>query len=73
MRRSTATTYMSAVDGKRVVDWEAEMRAFNRKTTDLTKFKAYIQKKNEREALNARLALVLQRVHLPQAQARQQS
>ena len=44
------------VDGKRVVEWEAEMRAFNRKTTDFTKFKAYIQKKNEREALNARLA-----------------
>ena len=41
------------VDGKRVVEWEAEMRAFNRKTTDFAKFKAYIQKKNE---LNARLA-----------------
>jgi hypothetical protein len=32
------------------------MSAFNRKTADFTKFKAYIQKKNEREALNARLA-----------------
>ena len=41
------------VDGKRVVEWEAELSAFNRKTTDFTKFKAYIQKKNE---LNARLA-----------------
>ena len=41
------------VDGKRVEEWEAEMSAFNRKTTDFTKFKAYIQKKNE---LNARLA-----------------
>jgi hypothetical protein len=26
------------VDGKRVVEWEAEMSAFNRKTTDFTKF-----------------------------------
>jgi transposase len=42
------------VDGKRVEEWEAELSAFNRKTTDLAKFKAYIQKKNE---LNARLAL----------------
>ena len=41
------------VDGKRVVEWEAEMSAFSRKTTDFAKFKAYIQKKNE---LNARLA-----------------
>jgi hypothetical protein len=41
------------VDGKRVVEWEAELSAFNRKTTDFAKFKAYIQKKNE---LNARLA-----------------
>jgi hypothetical protein len=41
------------VDGKRVVDWEAELSALNRKTTDFAKFKAYIQKKNE---LNARLA-----------------
>ena len=32
--------------GKRVVEWEAE----NRKTTDFTKFKAYIQKKNELNA-----------------------
>jgi hypothetical protein len=41
------------VDGKRVAEWEAELSAFNRKTTDFTKFKAYIQNKNE---LNARLA-----------------
>ena len=41
------------VGDKSVVEWEAEMSAFNRKTTDFTKFKAYIQKKNE---LNARLA-----------------
>jgi hypothetical protein len=41
------------VDGKRVVEWEAELSAFNRKTTGFAKFKAYIQKKNE---LNARLA-----------------
>jgi hypothetical protein len=47
------------VDRKRVVEWEAEMSSFNRKTTDFTKFKAYIQKTNE---LNARLARVLQRV-----------
>jgi hypothetical protein len=32
------------------------MSAFNRKTADFTKFKAHIQKKNEREALNACLA-----------------
>ena len=41
------------VDGKRVAAWEAELSAFNRKTTDFAKFKAYIHKKNE---LNARLA-----------------
>ena len=41
------------VDGKRVVEWEAELSAFNRKTTDFERFKAYIHKKNE---LNARLA-----------------
>lgn len=41
------------VDGKRVVEWEAELSAYNRKTTDFAKFKAYVQKKNE---LNARLA-----------------
>jgi len=41
------------VDGKRVVEWEAELSAFNRKTTDFAKFKAYIQKKNE---VNACLA-----------------
>jgi hypothetical protein len=43
----------TTVDGRRVVEWEAELSAFNRKTTDFAKFKAYIQKKNE---LNARLA-----------------
>ena len=35
------------------MEWEAELSAFNRNTTDFAKFKAYIQKKNE---VNARLA-----------------
>ena len=41
------------MDGKRVVEWEAELSAYNRKTTDFTKFEEYIRKKNE---INARLA-----------------
>eukprot|EP00963_Diacronema_lutheri_P013002 scaffold2167_cov363-Pavlova_lutheri.AAC.22 len=41
------------VDGKRVVEWEADLSAYNRKTIDFERFKAYIQKKNE---INARLA-----------------
>jgi hypothetical protein len=40
------------VDGKRVVEGEAES-SYNRKTMDFVKFKTFIQKKNE---LNARLA-----------------
>jgi len=41
------------VGGKRVMEWEADLSAFNRKTIDFERFKAYIHKKNE---LNARLA-----------------
>ena len=39
--------------GKRVVEWETELSAYNRKTTDFERFKAYVAKKNE---VNARLA-----------------
>jgi hypothetical protein len=41
------------VDGKSVVEWETDLSAFNRKTTDFERFKAYVSKKNE---LNRRLA-----------------
>jgi len=56
------------VDGKRVVEWEAELSAYNRKTMDFERFKAYIQKKNE---INARLAPFYNRYifHFSQAQA----
>ena len=35
------------VDGKRVVDWEAELSTHNKKTTNFVRFKAYVAKKNE--------------------------
>ena len=41
------------VDGKRVVEWEAELSVYNKKTTDFERFKAYVAKKNE---MNVRLA-----------------
>ena len=42
-----------AADGKKVVEWEAEMSSHNKKTIDFEKFKAYVGKKNQ---VNARLA-----------------
>jgi transposase len=41
------------IDGKSVVEWETELSAYNRKTTDFERFKAYVAKKNK---LNRRLA-----------------
>jgi transposase len=41
------------VDGKRIVEWETDMSAFNRKTMDFESFKTYIHEKNK---LNTRLA-----------------
>lgn len=41
------------VAGKHVVKWEAELRVYNKKTTDFESFKKYVAKKNE---LNRRLA-----------------
>lgn len=35
------------VDGKTIVQWEAELSFFNKKTLDFDRFKAYISKKNE--------------------------
>lgn len=43
----------AVIDGRRVVDWEADMSAYNKKTLDFDAFKVYIKKKN---ALNLRLA-----------------
>ncbi len=41
------------IDGRRVVDWEADMSAYNKKTLNIEAFKVYIKNKN---ALNGRLA-----------------
>ena len=41
------------VDGKSVVEWEAELSDYNRRTTNFVEFDAYIHKKNE---VNTRLA-----------------
>ena len=41
------------IDGRRVVDWETDMSAYNKKTLDFEAFKTYINHKN---ALNLRLA-----------------
>ena len=35
------------IKGKRVIDWEADMSSYNRKTTDFKKFKEYIKNKNK--------------------------
>jgi hypothetical protein len=41
------------VDGRRVIDWETDMSAFNKKTLDFEEFKIYLRHKN---ALNLKLA-----------------
>jgi hypothetical protein len=41
------------VNGRRVVEWEADLSAYNKKTLDFEAFKVYLQHKN---ALNVRLA-----------------
>jgi len=41
------------VDGRKVVDWETDMSAYNKKTLDFEAFKTYIKHKN---ALNLKLA-----------------
>jgi hypothetical protein len=41
------------IDGKRVVEWEAELSAYNKKTTDFERFETYVTKKNE---MNLQLA-----------------
>jgi transposase len=35
------------IDGKTIIEYEAELSKFNRKTLDIMEFKKYIQKKNE--------------------------
>jgi hypothetical protein len=41
------------IDDKRVVEWEVELSAYNKKTTDFAAFETYVAKKNE---MNVRLA-----------------
>jgi hypothetical protein len=41
------------IDGKCVVEWEAELSVYNKKTTNFETFKDYVRKKNE---MNVRLA-----------------
>jgi hypothetical protein len=43
----------TVIDGRRVIDWEADMSNYNKKTLDFEAFKVYIKHKN---ALNLRLA-----------------
>jgi len=40
------------IHGKTIIEWETELSKMNKKTLDITKFKAYIQKKSE---INGRL------------------
>ena len=40
------------IHGKPIIEWETELSKMNKKTLDITKFKAYIQKKSE---INGRL------------------
>jgi len=47
------------IDGKAVGKWEEELSAFNSKTLDFKKFKAYLKKKNE---VNAKLAAFYQKL-----------
>jgi len=41
------------IHGKTIIEWETELSKMNKKTLDITKFKAYIQKKSE---INGRLS-----------------
>lgn len=41
------------IGGKRVIEWEAELSAYNKKTADFEGFKASVKKKNE---VNKRLS-----------------
>eukprot|EP00835_Amoeboradix_gromovi_P005779 NODE_583_length_6431_cov_0.491788.p2 type:complete len:247 gc:universal NODE_583_length_6431_cov_0.491788:3943-3203(-) len=43
----------TVIDGRRVVEWEADMSAYNKKTLNFKAFKVYLKHKN---ALNIRLA-----------------
>ena len=43
----------TVIDGRRVVEWEADMSAYNKKTLNFEAFKVYLKHKN---ALNMRLA-----------------
>ncbi|CAK9206811.1 unnamed protein product [Sphagnum troendelagicum] len=45
------------IDGKRVVEWEVELSAYNKKTTDFAAFETFLMKKNE---MNVRFALFYQ-------------
>ncbi|RLN91530.1 hypothetical protein BBJ28_00015050, partial [Nothophytophthora sp. Chile5] len=47
------STERDAVDGRRVVEWEADMSAYSKKTLNFEAFKLHLQHKN---ALNVRLA-----------------
>ncbi|CAM6028970.1 unnamed protein product [Sphagnum balticum] len=40
------------IDGKCIVEWEVELSAYNKKTTDFAAFETYVTKKNE---MNVRL------------------
>jgi hypothetical protein len=47
------TRKREVIDGKRVVEWEAELSTYNKRTTGFERFKTYVAKKNE---MNDRLA-----------------
>jgi hypothetical protein len=47
------TRKREVIDGKRVVEWEAELSAYNKKMVNFERFKAYVAKKNEMNALLA--------------------
>ena len=52
-RNLLQTKKQELVDGKKVVDWETDMSAYNKKTLNFEAFKTYIKHKN---ALNLKLA-----------------
>jgi hypothetical protein len=49
------------------VEWDAELSAFNRKTTDFARFKAYIQKKNELKHAPFYNAYIFRKLRLDQS------
>ena len=52
-RNLLQTQKQEVVDGRKVVDWETDMSAYNKKTLNFEAFKTYIKQKN---ALNLKLA-----------------